>query len=151
MTYHAHPDVRRANAIERRIGIETHRLKGLLRFRRLATGRWWGPMEPVHNVIALIAPHFSRRMAPEPWVIHDVPRGLAIGSERGKAPRTWSEERIQEEVGGGLDASEAAAQAMWRTFYEAIAVRARTNPRLQRRNMPARYWKYLIETPGRAR
>jgi probable DNA metabolism protein len=151
MGFHANPDVRKANAVERRVSGEVHRLKGLLRFRRLATGRLWGPVEPRHNVVAMIAPHFQRRLGAERWLIHDVVRGFGVAGEPGGAANPWDSTAIETELRGGLDPSEAAYQGLWRTYFDAIAIRTRANPRAQRRAMPVRYWRHLVESPGGAR
>ncbi|MDZ4200334.1 MAG: TIGR03915 family putative DNA repair protein, partial [Kiritimatiellia bacterium] len=149
MGYQADPWIRKAGDIERRVGGEIHRLKGLLRFRRLADGRLWGPVEPRHNVIVLLAPHFRRRLGGERWLIHDAARGFGIGAELGGPARPWTGLEIEEALRGGLDGSEAEYSRFWQTYFQSIAIRNRSNPEAQRRNMPVRYWKHLIESPGR--
>ncbi len=151
MGFHANPVVRRASAVERRVAGEVHRLKGLLRFRRLASGRLWGPVEPRHNVVAMVAPHFQRRLGAERWLVHDVARGFGVAGEPGGAVDSWDAAAIEAELRGGLDASEASYQGLWRTYFDAIAIRTRANPRAQRRAMPVRYWRHLVEFPGGAR
>lgn len=44
-----------------------------------------------------------------------------------------------------LDPEELLFQKLWRTYFNAIAIPERTNPRKQRQDMPIRYWKYLPE------
>ncbi|NTW94650.1 MAG: DUF4130 domain-containing protein, partial [Chlorobiaceae bacterium] len=39
-------------------------------------------------------------------------------------------------------------QALWQTFFRTIAIPDRKNPRLQKSNMPMKYWKYLTEKQG---
>ncbi len=151
MGYHADSDIRLAAAIDRRVAGETHRLMGLLRFRRLSTGRLWGPVEPRHNVVAAVAPHFRRRLGGERWMIQDAARGFGAGCDHGGEIRAWEADEIEAELRGGLDPSEAAYQGLWRTYFDAIAVRSRTNPRAQRRAMPLRYWRHLVESPGGGR
>jgi hypothetical protein len=36
-------------------------------------------------------------------------------------------------------------QDLWRTYFKAICIRERLNPRKQLQDMPRRYWKYLTE------
>ncbi len=147
--FHADPDIRRAAIIERDVGGETHRLKGLLRFRLLANGRLWGPVEPRHNVITLIAPHFRRRMGESRWVIHDVGRGFGIAYDPGRPLCLWHAAALEAELAAGMDPSEADSQNLWRAYFDSIAIRSRTNARLQRQNMPARYWRHLVEVPAK--
>lgn len=145
MGFHANPNVRRAAATERRVAVEAHRLKGLMRFRRLADGRLWGPVEPRHNVLAMIAPHFRRRLGGERWLLHDAARGFGIACEFGGDLRAMDPAGIEAALRPGLDPSEAGVQDLWRTYYASIAIRNRTNPKVQRQNMPVRYWRYLVE------
>ena len=43
------------------------------------------------------------------------------------------------------DKDESIYQQLWRSYYDAIAIRERLNPRKRRQDMPLRYWKYLTE------
>jgi len=74
-------------------------------------------------------------------MIHDVRRGLAV---------LWDGSNLEEREGKAiptvtLSTSEGDVQDLWRTFYDKVAITERSNPRLQRQNMPRRYWKYLVE------
>lgn len=40
---------------------------------------------------------------------------------------------------------EAEYRRLWKTFFDNIAIKQRTNPRCQRNFMPERYWKHLTE------
>ena len=44
-----------------------------------------------------------------------------------------------------MDKDEKLYQALWKTYFKAIAIKERRNPRKQRQDMPVRYWKYLTE------
>ena len=39
-------------------------------------------------------------------------------------------------------------QDLWRTYFKAICIRERLNPRKQLGDMPRRYWKYMTEKNG---
>ena len=142
------PDVRRVVMTARRVGGESHRLKGLLRFRELKSGPLWAPVEPDANVVLLLALHFRRRLSAQFWVIHDMKRNVAVAWD-GK-DLEWLEgavlrRRIEELRPDELSQSEQGYQDLWRTFFRSIAIPERINPELQRRNMPRRYWKHLVE------
>lgn len=146
--YLTHPDIRRVMMTARRVGGESHRLKGLLRFRELRTGSLWAPVEPDANVILLLALHFRRRLATQEWTIHDLKRHVAVSWDR--RDLEWLEGdglrgRLTDLRPDELSASEADYQQLWRQFFRSIAIPERLNPELQRRNMPRRYWKHLIE------
>lgn len=142
------PDVRRVVMTARRVGGESHRLKGLLRFRELTGGSLWAPVEPDANVVLLLALHFRRRLSAQSWVIHDMKRHVAVAWD-GK-DLEWLEgeglrRRIAELRPDQLSQAEQGYQDLWRTFFRRIAIPERINPELQRRNMPRRYWKHLVE------
>ena len=39
-------------------------------------------------------------------------------------------------------------QDLWRTYFKAICIKERMNPRKQLNDMPRRYWKYMTEKNG---
>ena len=39
-------------------------------------------------------------------------------------------------------------QDLWRTYFKAICIKERMNPRKQLQDMPRRYWKYMTEKNG---
>ena len=39
-------------------------------------------------------------------------------------------------------------QKLWKTFFNTISIKERTNPRCQMQYMPKKYWKDLIEMQG---
>jgi probable DNA metabolism protein len=142
----------------RAYGRELHGLKGLLRFRELRDGVLYAPVAPVANVVQGLAAHFRQRLPRDAWVIHDTGRDLALhwDGERlaqadldpalCRAVRTHGEPPSEY-----LAAHETRVQTEWRSFFNRIAIPERRNPRLQQQLMPARYWRYLVETPGTPR
>jgi len=154
-TFHANDAVRAVHELSRKVSGEIHRLGGLVRFRELGDGTFWAPVEPDHNVVCGVALHFMRRLPNQEWIIYDMRRGYGVRWDTHECtPVTMNEEldtRIRKEGVDTVDilsASEQKYQAYWRQYFEAISISARTNPRLQRRNMPQRYWRYLVERPA---
>lgn len=143
----ADPSIRRVHDIARAVGSELHRLKGLARFRRLRDETLWAPIRPEANVVAPLALYFKGRMPSETWLIHDVRRRLAVRWDRNELAWVDPEDLPLEKP--ELAEDEAAYQTLWQTYFRNIAVSERRNPRLQRQCMPTRYWKYLVEVPGR--
>lgn len=41
--------------------------------------------------------------------------------------------------------SEKEFQGLWKIFFQTIAIKERTNKRLQMQYMPKKYWKDLVE------
>jgi probable DNA metabolism protein len=137
-------DVKAIVTVARKAGRELHRMKGLLRFEQLRDGSWLARMEPDHNVIQPLAKHFSRRLRDQKWFILDVRRHSAAHWD-GRELRFGTLEQFSRPE---LSDEEQQVQAMWRTFFSTIAIPERRNPRLQKSNMPAKYWKYLTEKQG---
>ncbi|MCR4957248.1 MAG: TIGR03915 family putative DNA repair protein [Prevotella sp.] len=53
--------------------------------------------------------------------------------------------RLNDEV---LSSDDQLLQDLWRTYFKAICIRERMNPRKQLKDMPRRYWKYMTEKNG---
>lgn len=154
-SYHAHDAVRAVHACTRAVGHELHRLTGLARFRELHDGTLWAPLAPDHNVACGVATHFRRRMPSCVWVVYDVRRGYGVRWDTHTLSLVTMDEDLQAAVQQHPHAAddlytdaEHAYQRMWRGYFESITIAARRNPALQRRNMPRRYWNYLIERPA---
>jgi len=141
VSYHHDDDVIALHGAVKRIRLECHRLKGFLRFEQLKGGLLYAPVEPVHNVIRLLAPHFAKRLSTQKWAIHDRIRHSAVLFERGR----WALFDVLSTELPEPDSREMEIQRLWRAFYSSIDIRERANPKLQRRLMPERYWKYLPE------
>jgi len=125
----------------RSVDREVHLLLGLIRFRRLEEKIYYAPFEPKFNVVGLVAPHFVERLSDQSWLIHDVKRG--IGAVYNGEEWIIRDIDIDKELKYGED--ELAYQRLWKEYFKSIAIKNRINPRLQKRNMPMRYWRYLVE------
>ena len=44
-----------------------------------------------------------------------------------------------------MDKDEKLFQQLWKTYFKAICIKERMNPRKHKQDMPVRYWKYLTE------
>lgn len=132
--------VRRVHALSASVGGEAHMFKGFVRFTELADGTLYSRIEPDHNVLPLITGHFRARLTSFNWVIHDARRGgaaLYFGGRLVYAPL--------EPSGFREDAKEEQVRGLWRRFFRTAAIKERTNPRLQRRNVPLKYRGNLTE------
>ena len=135
--------VRKMDRVRRKVSFESHRLKGLLRFRSLKNGIFYAPVEPDYNVISLMAPHFAARLADQEWIIHDLKREQAIFYNLEEWVLTdFDQEQVD------YASEEEDYQELWKEFFKSIAIKNKKNPKLQRQYMPERYWKHLIEKDG---
>ncbi|NUV00194.1 hypothetical protein XO12_08875 [Marinitoga sp. 1154] len=122
---------------------EKQRFLGLLRFRELFNGILYAPFEPDHNIITLLASHFSDRLKNKIWIIHDLKHGLAIIYD--KKLELVKILNYNMNLEKSISSSEKEFQSLWKTYFKNVAISERKNIRLQKQFMPQRYWKYLTE------
>ncbi len=125
----------------KKVGKERHRLVGLLRFKKVKNNILYAQVEPDHNVIALVAPHFQARLSNENFIIHDTKREIAIFYNRDQ----WVIKDIEIPDPFLVRDMEENYEDLWRVYFNAISIKRKTNIKLQKRNMPMRYWKHLTE------
>ncbi|MDQ7826616.1 MAG: TIGR03915 family putative DNA repair protein [Candidatus Eremiobacteraeota bacterium] len=138
---HHDEEVKTLHMMVNRVKLESHRMKGFLRFQRAGGALLYAPIEPDHFILPLVAPHFAKRFSRGEWAIHDRRRQKAALCRDSR----WEIVEVLEESIPAADKEEKAIKALWKTFFESLAIETRENPRLQRRMMPGRYWKYLPE------
>lgn len=125
----------------RRVRREAHTFLGILRFRHHASGWLVAEYESECNVLPIVASHFARRMPNQQWRIFDRRRGHTAMHDR-------SGLRYRSDAAGpttGDVQTDAAIVDMWRDYVDRIAIRERTNRRLQRQFLPKKYWRDLPE------
>ena len=157
---HARPEVQTLEDIVRKVGNEQERMLQFVRFEVMeaAGGADAGPnsqqilyakIEPEHDVLALIAHHFSERFSHDPLIIHDIGRAKAvIAYEREWYVTDFDGTHLPDGTAMMMSAEERSYQNLWRTYFDHIAIQERTNPRCQKNFMPVRYWKHLTEVNG---
>jgi probable DNA metabolism protein len=129
------------NNIYAKVSREQHRMLGLLRFQELENGIFYGVIEPDYNITGLIAPHFASRIRNENWIIHDVKRGIGVFYNK----KEWVIRNIKSTDSLIIKEEEEEYQELWKEYFKSIAIENKINPKLQKRNMPMKYWKYLVE------
>lgn len=134
----------------RRVRGEAHRLLQFARFQKAADGTYFALMEPRYDVLPMCVEHFVDRFSDSSFVIYDRKRNYGFhydGSDVRKMKFMHDNEHV---LGGGLsdscmDSDERFYQQLWRTYFQAIAIKERINPRKQRQDMPCRFWPFLTE------
>lgn len=124
----------------RHMNNEAHLLKGFIRFSDyhsfLVT-----VIHPKNFVLPLLQPHFCDRFSREAFLIFDETHNAALLHRPGQTriiPLT--ELALQ-----APDAEEQKYRALWQSYYETIAIKARYNPKCRMSHMPKRYWDYMTE------
>ena len=140
----------------RRVLHEQLRMKQFVRFQKTKDGTYLGVVAPDHNVLPLVIEHFRDRFNDQPWLLYDARRrfGYYYDSETITRITFENDDAIPFNLDNGklnddlLSADDQLLQNMWRTYFKAICIKERLNPRKQRSDMPRRYWKYITEKNG---
>lgn len=128
-----------ANKVRR----EIHRFKGFLRFREIEGGYLYASFSPDYNIILPLARHFSNRMKNERIILHDRKRNLAVFCYKGRIYSAEINGRIPFET-----SIEKFISKLWVEYFEKIAIKERTNIKLQKQKVPVKYRKFITEFKG---
>ena len=137
----------------RRVLHEQLRMKQFIRFQKAKDGTYLAVVSPDHNVLPLVTEHFQDRFNDQPWLIYDAKRhygyyydGNAVThvtfEDEAAVPFNLSDGKLDADV---LSADDEMFQNLWRTYFKAICIKERMNPKKQLSDMPRRYWKYMTE------
>ena len=150
----ADPDVLAVTNIARRVLHEQLRMKQFIRFQKAKDGTYLAVVAPDHNVLPIITDHFQDRFNDQPWLIYDAKRhyGYYYDGKTDAIHITFENEaavpfdlrngKLNDDV---ISHDDQLLQDLWRTYFKAICIKERMNPRKQLQDMPRRYWKYMTE------
>ena len=149
----ADPDVLAVTNIARRVMHEQLRMKQFIRFQKAKDGTYLAVVAPDHNVLPLITDHFQDRFNDQSWLIYDAKRhygyyhdGKSViritFEDEAAVPFNLTNGKMNADV---LSENDRLFQDLWRTYFKAICIKERMNPRKQLSDMPRRYWKYMTE------
>lgn len=132
---------------------EAHRMLQFIRFQKASDGTYFAMIEPIYDVLPLAIDHFRDRFADQRFIIYDRCRDYGYYFDGTDVriihmPDTLYHVRTGRLDDSVMDGDERLFQKLWRTYFSAIAIQERINPRKQRQDMPVRYWKYMTETNG---
>lgn len=134
-------EVLKVHSAAKKVRTESHLMLGLLRFKKLKGGLYYVPYSPVYNITVLISDHFVRRLSDQFWIIHDTKRNFAAVYNTSKCVFTDLPAELQYQSAKTDDQFEE----LWKNYFNSICIKDRVNPKLQKQNMPQKYWKYLVE------
>lgn len=134
----------------RKVRHERLRVLQFARFQKASDGTYFAIMEPRYNVLPIAIPHFRDRFADQRFLLYDKLRNYGYYYDGTQEQIVTLPASISHIATGRLadelmDENEFLYQQSWRTYFDAIAIKERTNPRKQRQDMPVRFWKYLTE------
>ncbi|MHB1483826.1 MAG: TIGR03915 family putative DNA repair protein [Saccharofermentanales bacterium] len=101
--------------------------------------------EPESCCLPLIADHFVQRFPNQRFVIFDKKRHICVIHIKGHEWTICPYDASSDDI----DNFETQFEHLWKRYFKALSIPERENPKLQMGIMPKRYWKYLIEKPGR--
>ncbi len=134
------PVMARVNLALTKMWTEWDHLKGFVRFSELDSVLV-GEIEPKNRVLPLLAPHFAARYSGERLALYDRTHHEIFLSDRGRWKLLPAEDFRMGPAGSG----ERAYRAMWRRYYDTIAIEGRTNPKCQSTHLPKRYRHVMTE------
>ncbi|MDE6590741.1 MAG: TIGR03915 family putative DNA repair protein, partial [Oscillospiraceae bacterium] len=134
------PVVARVNLALTKMWTEWDHLKGFVRFSEL-DGVLVGEIEPKNRVLPLLAPHFAERFSGERLVLYDRTHHEVFLSDRGR----WQLQPAEDFRMGPAGERERAFRAMWRKYFQTIAIEGRRNPKCQSAHLPKRYRHVMTE------
>ena len=129
------------HSMRKRMLKEADKLKGLLRFIEIKDNLFYASIHPSNNVIENLGHHFIRRLPMQNFVIHDKNRNIAF---------IYNQQDYQIVEASSLcinsvSEKEKDYEKLWSAFFKTVAIKERTNPKLQMQFMPKKYWKDLVE------
>mgnify|MGYP002508826556 FL=1 len=134
------PVMARVNLALVKMWTEWDHLKGFIRFSDL-DGVLVGEIEPKNRVLPLLAGHFAARYSGERMVLYDRTHHEAFVCDRG----SWKLIPAEDFRMGPAGETERSYRAMWRKYYQTIAIQGRTNPKCQSTHLPKRYRHVMTE------
>jgi probable DNA metabolism protein len=141
--------------IARTISAECEHARQFVRFSKLENGVYFAPYRPKADIVPLVAKYFKRRMGPTPFALLDETHGTCLLSIDDDCQLVRAEPWDVQELVRKLELSddETYVRAMWKTFYDALALPGRDKSQrgydLRMKWMPKRLWTYLPElAPG---
>lgn len=136
----AAPEVAPLLAAVRQAEHEAHLLTGFLRFSD-QNGVLVGEIEPKNRVLPLLQPHFCSRFPEAAFLIYDRAHQEALLHRPGQ----WAIVPAEDFRCAAPGEEERNVRALWRIFFNTVAIEGRRNPRCQRTHLPLRYRHLMTE------
>ncbi len=116
---------------------ETEKFREFTRFSVMSWGVQYAKIVPNNNILPILMPFFIKRLKVIPFVLHDFSHNLCgvydtkewyISSSDGLRPPEKSDR-------------EGEVEKLWKVFFHSVSIKERENTKLQKQNMPSRYFK----------
>ena len=134
----------RVMTVNKLAALVSREARHLLQFIRLGeteTGVYYAEITPTYPILPLVMPHFAHRLNTQAFVIYDKTHeqaGLYNGHE-------WMLTDAATPHRPAYTEAEQQYRRLWKTFYDAVAITERINPKLRQNFMPKKYWRNMVE------
>lgn len=143
-------DVLHLRQTSRKVKKEAMRMMQFVRFQRTKDGMYFSGIEPMYDVLPLVIDHFRKRFADQLWLLYDLKRNYGAFYNKSTVEEVvLSSSEINRKTGqvsqNILEEGDAVYQTLWKSYFKNINIKERKNLKLQRQQMPRRFWQYLTE------
>lgn len=124
---------------------EMYHYEGFLRFVKMGNDVLWGRFRPENDLLIFMAEHFADRLPQENWLIYDERR---IKAAIHRAGSDWViVENYPLHLDQDLNQLEEQDEFLnlWKKFVDTIAIKERTNEKLQLNMLPNRFREFMPE------
>lgn len=129
------------NSLEKELFRNVHKLTGFIRFEELEDATLYAKVESKFNVVYFLGKHFLKRFNNQNFIIHDLNRKLAFV----KMQNDFSVQEVAFFDEPNYSSNEQKFQKLWKSFFNAVTIKERLNPKLQRQLVPLLYRTYMSE------
>ncbi|MCK9206249.1 MAG: TIGR03915 family putative DNA repair protein [Salinivirgaceae bacterium] len=147
-------DVVELYKLRQKVVREAQRILMFVRFQKTIDGIYYASFDPQYNVLPLAIDHFEKRFADQKWVIYDTRRNYGFFYDLYQTTEIHFIDSQIDFITGNVDASvlaedEQRFQELWKSYFDAMCIKERINPKLHKQFLPKRFWKYLPEKQGK--
>ena len=135
-----HPLVSTLLQAVRHLESEAHLFTGFVRFSD-CQGVLMGEIQPKNQVLPLVRSHFVQRYNTQQFLLYDRTHRQALVYRPGQ----WAIVPVEDLRLPDAGAEELRYRALWRQFFQTVAIRERYNPRCQNTHLPKRYRGFMTE------
>ena len=129
--------VARAFKLAENVSRETEKFRQFTRFSVMQWGVQYAKIAPNNNILPILTPFFINRLKIIPFVLHDVTHNVCAVYDTKGWHVSSADGLVPPEKGG----DEGEIEKLWKAVFDAISIKERENTKLQKQNMPSRYFK----------
>jgi probable DNA metabolism protein len=153
------PNVLAVHDIAKKVNKEKHHIQQFVRFNTIQNPTshndvndkiYFAVIEPIYNALPLTLRFFKDRYADQKWAIYDEKRQYGYYYDLEKLTQIALNANDKLIVNNQINQDyltddEKHFQTMWYRYCKALTIKERINPKLQRQQMPKRFWHHLPE------